>query len=158
MNKTQSEQIEGRQRSTTMGLSSSNKERMRLDDFDLLEVLGHGAFGEVHLVRRKSDKGKKDFRALKFINRNILEKENKLHHLFIERTVLEGKFLDKEDYKRFIEKREFLIMLHSYFEDATTIYMELEICPNGEFADYLNHEGKLSREEAQFFAAQMVVI
>ena len=51
--------------------SNSNKQKLTLEDFEMIGSLGNGSFGEVSLVKKK---GSEDFYAMKSINKNFLFK------------------------------------------------------------------------------------
>ena len=80
------------------------------------------------------------------INKRKQQRENKAHHVVVERTVL----------SHFSHKC--LIKLYSYFTDSSTLYFELEFCQNGEFSRYMQEQKILPMKEAQFYAAECVSI
>jgi len=51
--------------------SSSNKQKLSLEDFEISGSLGNGSFGEVSLVKKK---GSEQYYAMKSINKNFLFK------------------------------------------------------------------------------------
>jgi len=61
------------------------QEKVRLDDFELLKVLGRGSFGKVMQVRKKSD-GK--VYAMKILKKRAIIARNQVEHTKAERKIL----------------------------------------------------------------------
>lgn len=121
--------------------------RLSFKDFEVRKELGSGSYSEVYLCKRKEDKGKQGkYSALKCIDRTQIEREQKSHHVFVEKEVLFS-FPDKK-----------VVNLYSSFKDKDYFYLEIEYCKNGEFAKFLKSEKKLPLNTAKFFAAECLLI
>jgi serine/threonine protein kinase len=62
-------------------------EKVRLEDFDLLKVLGRGSFGKVMQVRKKTD-GK--VYAMKILKKRAIVARNQVEHTKAERKILQA--------------------------------------------------------------------
>ncbi|WOL15645.1 3-phosphoinositide-dependent protein kinase 2-like isoform X1 [Canna indica] len=117
------------------------QEQFTIDDFELGKVFGVGSYSKV--VRAK----KKDTRnvyALKIMDKKFIAKENKVSYVKMERIVL-----DQLDHPG-------IIRLCFTFQDSYSLYMALECCEGGELFDQITRKGRLSEDEARFYAAEVV--
>ena len=114
-------------------------------NFEFVEILGKGAFGQVHLVRkiRGADKGK--LYALKCIKKTNLKDKLHMESSSIEMNVL-SKISDP-----------MLVRMHYAFQSADTLYMALDYCPGGELFFYLQQIGKFREKAAKFYAANVLL-
>lgn len=113
-----------------------------MDDFEKISRLGHGAYGEVDLVRRK-DVDKKF--ALKHIEKKLLSQEKKEYQAMVEREILCR--LDHPG----------IIKLNASFTDPSRLYFVLEYCEGGQFKDFLKlHFGRLSFDVVAFYVGEIV--
>ncbi|KAK1383604.1 hypothetical protein POM88_021339 [Heracleum sosnowskyi] len=82
--------------------------------------------------------------ALKIMDKKFITKENKTAYVKLERIVL-----DQLDHPG-------IIRLYFTFQDTFSLYMALESCEGGELFDQITRKGRLSKDEARFYAAEVV--
>jgi hypothetical protein len=70
---------------TESGYKKLLKSRMSLDDFEIIKMIGKGAFGEVLLVKKK-DTG--EILAMKKLNKKDMLKKKQTFHVRAERNIL----------------------------------------------------------------------
>lgn len=61
------------------------KSRISINDFDILKIIGRGAFGEVLLVRKKDTK---EIMAMKKLRKKDMKEKKQLLHVRTERNIL----------------------------------------------------------------------
>lgn len=94
-----------------------------IKDFEIKNLLGRGSYGEVFLVKKKEDN---TLYALKTMDRVHMKKEDKQHHVFIERQVLSS------------FESDWLTKLYSCFQDQDRLYFLLENVSHGELGSYFS--------------------
>ncbi|ORZ39913.1 kinase-like domain-containing protein, partial [Catenaria anguillulae PL171] len=109
------------------------KTRVNALDFDVIERLGQGYFGEVSLVRDKHDGG---LYAMKKLFKGRI---SNLDYFMEERDILAQ--LDSP----------FLTSLHAAFQDQNHLYLAMEYLPGGDLMGLLDN-----KENGKFYASQMV--
>ncbi|GAB4836330.1 3-phosphoinositide-dependent protein kinase 2 [Ancistrocladus abbreviatus] len=82
--------------------------------------------------------------ALKIMDKKFITKENKTSYVKLERIVL-----DQLDHPG-------IVRLYFTFQDSFSLYMALESCEGGELFDQITRKGRLSEDEARFYAAEVV--
>ena len=113
--------------------------KLRAEDFEQLQLIGRGAFGEVWLVRRS---GTDEILALKRILKAHLIEKNQVESIITEREVLKG------------TQSPWIVHLHSSFHDSQHLYLAMEYVPGGDFRTLLA-ESELDEDQARFYAAEM---
>lgn len=108
-------------------------------DFQVLSVIGKGAFAKVCLSTYKEIKF-----GLKMIDKKFMEQLEKTHEPFIERYIL--LMLD----------HPFIIKLYTTFQDAKSLYFVLDYCKNRSLAELLHVQGVLSGELTLYYTACIV--
>ncbi|KAG6404572.1 hypothetical protein SASPL_136822 [Salvia splendens] len=91
---------------------------------------------------KKKDTGK--IYAMKIMDKKFITKENKTAYVKLERIVL-----DQLDHPG-------VVRLFFTFQDNFSLYMALESCEGGELFDQITRKGRLSEEDARFYAAEVV--
>jgi serum/glucocorticoid-regulated kinase 2 len=119
-----------------------NNKALKIDDFELLKVLGKGAYGKVMLCQRKNDEMGTLF-AMKTLRKAALAKKGQLAHTSTERYVLQ--YLDCP----------FLTHLIYAFQTPDKLYMVLEYLPGGELFFWLKKEKKFKESRVQLYAAEL---
>ncbi|KAL9236552.1 hypothetical protein vseg_011206 [Gypsophila vaccaria] len=117
------------------------QENFSVHDFELGKIYGVGSYSKVVRARKK-DSG--SVYALKIMDKKFITKENKTAYVKLERIVL-----DQLDHPG-------IVRLFFTFQDTFSLYMALESCEGGELFDQITRKGRLSEDEARFYAAEVV--
>ncbi|XP_058127268.1 rho-associated protein kinase 1 [Anopheles ziemanni] len=115
--------------------------RMRPDDFTSIKLIGHGAFGEVHLVRHKSSK---QVYAMKRLS--------KLDML----TRHDTAFFWEERYIMAHANSEWIVQLHFAFQDTKYLYMVMDYMPGGDIVCLMNMY-EIPEKWAVFYTMEVVM-
>ncbi|KAL7715750.1 non-specific serine/threonine protein kinase [Entamoeba marina] len=114
-----------------------------MDDFEVISLLGRGAFGKVMLVRFKKDKV---IYAMKTVEKAQVIDSNEVEHILSEKNVL-AKI-----------NNPFLVNMHFSFQTPTHLVFILDFCPGGELFAYLQkHKNGLSEADVKFYCAQIIL-
>ncbi|XP_053416934.1 serine/threonine-protein kinase MRCK gamma isoform X3 [Nycticebus coucang] len=117
--------------------------RLQRDDFEILKVIGRGAFGEVAVVRQR-DSGK----------------------IFAMKMLHKWEMLKRAETACFREERDVLVKgdsrwvttLHYAFQDEEYLYLVMDYYAGGDLLTLLSRfEDRLPPELAQFYLAEMVL-
>lgn len=117
------------------------QENFTIQDFELGKIYGVGSYSKVVRAKKK-DTG--IVYALKIMDKKFITKENKTAYVKLERIVL-----DQLDHLG-------IVRLYFTFQDTFSLYMALESCEGGELFDQITRKGRLSEDEARFYAAEVV--
>ncbi|XP_022745079.1 3-phosphoinositide-dependent protein kinase 2 isoform X2 [Durio zibethinus] len=117
------------------------QESFSIQDFELGKIYGVGSYSKVVRAKKK-DTGM--VYALKVMDKKFITKENKTAYVKLERIVL-----DQLDHPG-------VVRLYFTFQDTFSLYMALESCEGGELFDQITRKGRLSEDEARFYAAEVV--
>ena len=121
----------------------SNK--VTVDDFEMIRVLGKGCAGKVLLVRHSSTRG---LYAMKSIHKRHVLAHQELQHTLTEQAVLKRMAKDVLD--------PFVVRLWWSFHDRNNLYLVMDFHPGGDLATQLSRWGRLGRDRARFYAAEIV--
>ena len=110
------------------------------EEFELLKVLGRGAFGKVMLCQNIKNKG---YYAVKSMRKeNLIEKEH------LEKTRTERILLEKA-------KHPFLVNLEFAFQTKEKIFFIMNFIRGGEMFTHLRKNKRFPESRAKFYAAQV---
>eukprot|EP01017_Pseudomicrothorax_dubius_P024205 TRINITY_DN2575_c0_g1_i2.p1 TRINITY_DN2575_c0_g1~~TRINITY_DN2575_c0_g1_i2.p1 ORF type:complete len:304 (-),score=73.01 TRINITY_DN2575_c0_g1_i2:365-1276(-) len=122
--------------------ASPQREKVGVDSFNLIKVLGKGTYAKVVLVRKK-DSGQ--LYALKVIKKNLLQKAKQEESIKVERDILISC------------DHPFIMKLNYAFQNERKIFFALEYTPGGELFYLLQRIKILNEPQAKFYAAQVVL-
>ena len=118
------------------------KSKVTLNDFQVIKMLGKGAFGKVLLVYNEE---LKKYFAMKTLNKAYIKKYQQTKH-----TKEERKILEKIDYP-------FIAKLYYAFQNDKKLYMITEYMPGGEMFYHLHMNFNFSENKAKFYIAEIVL-
>ena len=120
--------------------------------FDLIKMIGKGGFSNVYegkflillifLVRHKLT-GK--IYAMKIIEKESLEKENKVKQVLNEKNIM----LQLES--------PFIVKLYWSFQSKSKLPFVMDFCAGGELFYHLHNVGKLTEKQAKFYFAEILL-
>lgn len=119
---------------------TEGSEKLTIESFDLLKVLGRGAFGKVMQVRKK-DTGK--IYAIKILKKTMVFARKQVEHTLAERQVLEA------------FQHPFLMGLRYAFQTESKLYLVMDFYKGGELFFHLRQVKRFSEEQSRFFVAQI---
>lgn len=114
----------------------------KLEDFEMLKVLGKGSYGKVVLVKRKGA-GDQEVYAMKMLRKDHIVKRNQVEHTQAERNVLQ------------VVKHPFIVELHAAFQTPKKLHFVLEFCAGGELFFHLSRAGRFSEGRCRFYATEI---
>jgi 3-phosphoinositide dependent protein kinase-1 len=113
------------------------------DDFEFGNLLGIGALAQVVHVR---DNYSNNEYALKILDKKQLRRFGKVSQVINEKDMLLS--LDHPG----------IVKLYFTFQDATWLYLALELCPNGDLSELISRKGRLPMHLVQYYAGELVNI
>lgn len=148
--------------------SQAVNESVTIEDFELLRVVGRGAFGKVMLVRRKptptptptplqttsqrSGNGavipppvSSKVYAMKVIKKAAVFAKHQVEHTKTERRILQG------------VDHPFMVKLRYAFQNASKLYFVMDYYNGGTLHFHLRQAKVFSEQRARFYAAQLVL-
>ena len=122
--------------------SHTSPEKVTLDDFQLLKVIGKGSFGKVLQVR-KIDSG--CIYAMKVLRKENIIKRNQVEHTRTERQVLG------------YVHHPFIVSLQFAFQTSDKLYFILDYCAGGELFFHLGKVSRFNVQRARFYIAEITL-
>lgn len=119
----------------------NRQDRLTIDDFELLKVVGKGSFGKVMQVQKKDT-----FRiyALKTIRKAHIISRSEVAHTLAERSVLAQ------------INNPFIVPLKFSFQSPEKLYLVLAFVNGGELFHHLQKEQRFDINRARFYAAELL--
>ncbi|KAF8204151.1 hypothetical protein K438DRAFT_1580183 [Mycena galopus ATCC 62051] len=131
-------------RALSVGPRKSTR-KVVIDDFEMMRVLGKGCAGKVLLVKHKTTA---DLYALKAITKRHVLAHQELQHTLTEQAVLKRMAAESKD--------PFVVKLWWSFHDKENLFLVMDFHPGGDLATQLARWGRLGRDRARFYAAEIV--
>uniref|UniRef100_A0A8C4VPW0 Ribosomal protein S6 kinase alpha-5 n=1 Tax=Gopherus evgoodei TaxID=1825980 RepID=A0A8C4VPW0_9SAUR len=121
---------------------TGHAEKVGIENFELLKVLGTGAYGKVFLVRKISGHDNGKLYAMKVLKKATrIQKSQTAEHTRTERQVLEH-----------IRQSPFLVTLHYAFQTDTKLHLIL-----GKTFTHLSQREKFTENEVQIYIGEIVL-
>jgi len=124
------------------GGTPGQTQKIGLQDFDLLHVIGKGSFGKVLQVRKK-DTGR--IYAMKVLNKKNILDNNELEHTKTEKNILQRL------------AHPFLVNLNYSFQTPDKLYFVMDYVNGGELFYHLQKEHKFTPERVKFYSAEIIL-
>ncbi|PSS20138.1 hypothetical protein M430DRAFT_138323 [Amorphotheca resinae ATCC 22711] len=112
------------------------------ENYNTLQIIGKGAFGEVKLVQKKND-GK--VYAMKSLIKSEMFKKDQLAHVRAERDILAE------------SDSPWVVKLYTTFQDRDFLYMLMEFLPGGDLMTMLIKYEIFSEDITRFYIAEIVL-
>ena len=119
------------------------RKKLSVENFEILNPIGIGGFGEVHICRYK-DTGK--IYAMKKITFESLKYKNGLLNVQTEKDILS---LNNNNL--------WITQLRYSFIDTKYLYLIMDFCPGGDLMNYLIKRDLLKEYEAKFYIAEIIL-
>ncbi|PKU75656.1 Serine/threonine-protein kinase [Dendrobium catenatum] len=119
-----------------------HRHKMGVEDFELLTIIGRGAFGEVRLCREKTTG---NVYAMKKLEKSEMLRRGQVEHVKAERNLLAE--VDSDC----------IVKLYCSFQDEEFLYLIMEYLPGGDMMTLLMRKDTLTEEEAKFYVGQTVL-
>ncbi|XP_059145351.1 ribosomal protein S6 kinase alpha-5-like, partial [Physella acuta] len=121
--------------------------RVTMEDFELLKVLGTGAYGKVFLVRKRNGRDVGKLYALKQLKKaTIVQKTKTTEHTRTERQVLEA-----------IRQSPFLVTLHYAFQTDSKLNLILDFVNGGEMFTHLYQREHFTEHEVRIYIGEITL-
>ena len=111
-------------------------------DFEAIQVLGKGSFGEVYLVKMLLT-GK--LYAMKILQKQKIIDQNQVKYIYVERNIL-----------TYIN-HPFIVKLHYAFQSVDKLYLVLDYCSGGNLTYYLAKERHFTEEIAKIYLCEIIL-
>ncbi|KAK9684954.1 hypothetical protein RND81_10G245400 [Saponaria officinalis] len=118
------------------------RHKMGADDFELLTMIGKGAFGEVRVCREKTTG---HVYAMKKLKKSEMLRRGQVEHVKAERNLLAE--VDSNC----------IVKLYCSFQDVEFLYLIMEYLPGGDMMTLLMRKDTLTEDEARFYVAETVL-
>lgn len=128
-----------------VNLNSASK--VDISHFDLLKVLGTGAYGKVFLVRKRCGVDEGKLYAMKVLKKaSIVQKLKTAEHTRTERQVLEA-----------VRACPFLVTLHYAFQTDAKLHLILDYVAGGELFTHLYQREHFNETEVRIYIAEIIL-
>ncbi|KAK0168690.1 hypothetical protein PV327_002466 [Microctonus hyperodae] len=132
---------------TFVNLANSGGPRVDMTHFDLLKVLGTGAYGKVFLVRKRIGADAGRLYAMKVLKKaSIVQKKKTTEHTKTERQVLEA-----------VRDSPFLVTLHYAFQTDAKLHLILDYVSGGELFTHLYQRENFTEDEIRIYIGEIIL-
>jgi len=122
----------------------NRRNKMSVDAFEQLDIIGRGAFGEVRLVRERDTS---QVYAMKKLRKSEMVSKGQVHHVRAELDVM----------SQVDDSNPWVVKLHYSFSDDDFLYLVMEYVPGGDLMSLLIRRDILTEDETRFYIAQTVL-
>ncbi|XP_015125909.1 ribosomal protein S6 kinase alpha-5 isoform X1 [Diachasma alloeum] len=141
------EPVEDEQNQNGVNLTDSAGQRVDMTHFDLLKVLGTGAYGKVFLVRKRIGADVGRLYAMKVLKKaTIVQKKKTTEHTKTERQVLEA-----------VRDSPFLVTLHYAFQTDAKLHLILDYVNGGELFTHLYQREHFTEDEVRIYIGEIII-
>ncbi|XP_011494423.1 PREDICTED: ribosomal protein S6 kinase alpha-5-like, partial [Ceratosolen solmsi marchali] len=132
---------------TFVNLADTGGQRVDMTHFDLLKVLGTGAYGKVFLVRKRIGADTGRLYAMKVLKKaSIVQRKKMTEHTKTERQVLEA-----------VRDSPFLVTLHYAFQTDAKLHLILDYVSGGELFTHLYQREHFAEDEVRIYVGEIIL-
>ncbi len=124
----------------TSVFNSVNK--LKVDDFTILKVIGRGSYGKVLLVKKRDNN---EILAMKILKKKEMIIRNQVIHIKTERKIME------------MISHPFIMKLEYAFQNKQKLYLLTKFCPGGELFFHIQKIQRFNEDATKFYAAQIIL-
>ena len=117
-------------------------EKMSVNNYESLAIIGRGAFGEVHVCKEKKTG---DIVAIKKIKKDNLVRKNQIRHI-----------LDEQDFLSKVDS-PWIVKLKASFQEGDYLYLVMEYLPGGDLMGLLIARDIFTEEESKFYISEIIL-
>jgi len=118
-----------------------SEEKVSIEDFTLIKVVGTGNLGKVMLVKKNTG----EYYAMKILNKEHVVQQDEVEHILTEKRVLTQGI-----------RHPFLVGVHYCFQTNDKLYFVLDYINGGELFFHLQREQTFNEDRVRFYAAEIV--
>lgn len=115
--------------------------KFTINDYNIIKTIGKGSYGKVVLAKKVN--GSRNY-AIKIIEKQFIEREDKIDQIHIERQIL-----SKLSHPN-------IIKLFNTFHDKNRLYYVFEYAEKGDLKEYLNIHGLPSYNMSKFIISEII--
>jgi hypothetical protein len=126
-------------------IKGNEDEHISVNDFDLLKIVGKGAFGKVMLVRKRHGTGAGEIYAMKVLKKSVIAEKGQIENTISEREIL-------------CEIRHpFIVRLRFAFQSEDKLYLVTDYYNGGTLFYHLRKVRAFPEDRAKFYAAELLL-
>jgi len=125
------------------GVDREPGSRHRIEDFEIIRVVGVGGSGR---VIQALDKPAQQMRAVKVMNKaRLFQQEQRLQRVITEKRILA------------VLRHPFVVSLHWAFQTSTHLFLVLDFCGGGELFFHMLQRGRFEERDAMFYFCEILL-
>ncbi|OMJ77263.1 hypothetical protein SteCoe_23172 [Stentor coeruleus] len=113
-----------------------------LKDFEPVQIIGRGSFGEVFLAKMKNSE---ELYAMKILKKEKIFAQNLIRYVMTERNVLS------------YINHPFIVRLRYAFQDVDKVFLILDYCPGGNLTACINRYQSLPEDIARIYMCEILL-
>lgn len=130
-----------------VNVNLAGRGKVEASNFELLKVLGTGAYGKVFLVRKLGGQDHGKLYAMKVLKKaTIVQKKKTTEHTKTERQVLEA-----------VRQSPFLVTLHYAFQTDAKLHLILDYVNGGELFTHLYQREHFTESEVRIYIGEIIL-
>jgi len=135
----------GNKKKKSSSNQSNDDEKITVNDFELLKIVGKGAFGKVMLVKKKTGTNAGQTYAMKVLKKSVIAAKGQIENTISEREIL-------------CEIRHpFIVRLRFAFQSDDKLYLVTDYYNGGTLFYHLRKSRAFPEERAKFYAAELLL-
>ena len=141
----------------------NRQKALKIEDFELLKVVGKGSFGKVMQVRSVSSPSSQCAHLLENANIEVFRK-NDTHRIYALKTIRKAHIISRSEVAHTLAERSvlaqinnpFIVPLKFSFQSPEKLYLVLAFVNGGELFHHLQREQRFDVNRSRFYAAELL--